>query len=217
MEESSKLTQTLGGSSEGMNNPFVALEKAKDAIILDRKLTRHVEENDLPKHRGNELSYAVKFHLAIIYEKNGMYSEAIETYTNILEEKRFKSHIARIRINMGNIYYMQQNYTKAIKMFRIALDHVSSSRSRGERKLRCSIHRTIGNIYVQVGRLRDAILDYEAVSMSSYNADIDTCFNLLLCYVQTGNSHKAKQTFSKMLSIARSGSPTSSCTSSRGM
>ncbi len=180
-------------------NPFLALEKAKDAIILDRKLTRHRETNELPKHRENELSYAVKFHLAIIYEKNGMYSEAIETYSSILEEKRFKPHMARIRINMGNIYYEQQKYTQAIKMFRIALDHAS----RGERKLRCSIHRTIGNIYVEVGRLRDAILDYEAVSMSS-NADIDTCFNLLLCYVQTGNINKAKQTFSKMMSIARS-------------
>lgn len=40
----------------------------------------------------------------------------------------------RLKVNMGNIYYKQGQYHKAIKMYRMALDQVPSS----QKNLRCA-------------------------------------------------------------------------------
>lgn len=189
MEESAQLID---------NDPFLALEKAKEAVKKDTTLTKHREDNSLSMQQGNDLTFATQFHLAVAYEKNDMLHEAIGTYSFLLKQKRYEACTGRIRINMGNVYYAQQNHTQAIKMYRMALDHTT----REEKALRFRIHRTIGNIFVEIGKLRDAILDYEAVSMNA-DADMETCFNLLLCYAQIGDVEKTKQTFLRMLSIAK--------------
>jgi intraflagellar transport protein 88 len=177
----------------------LALEKAKQAATLEKKLSEQRELNDSKQEHGVGLSFAVWFHLANAYEKNGMFSESIETYLFLLSKRKFHSsdYITRIRINMGSLHHSQKNYQESIKMYRMALDQLT----RDDRALRHRIHQMIGNIFVELGRLREAIFDYEAVVMSS-DADLETCFNLLLCYVQTGCTDKVKQTFMKMIGVA---------------
>lgn len=177
--------------------PFLALEKAKEAVKKNTQLVKYRDANSFPGRQGNDMSFASYFHLAIVYEKNGMYLDALDTYSNLLKQKQYEHCSVRIRSNMGNVYYSQKNFTQAIKMYRMALDQTTS---RDEKPLRFHLHRSIGNIFVKIGKLRDAILDYEAVSMSA-DADVETCFNLLLCYAHIGDLEKSKSTFLKILSV----------------
>ncbi len=176
-------------------DPFLALEKAKEAVRKNNTLCRHRKDHNLSA--GNDLTLASQFHLAVTYGQNGMFLDALETYNAIINQKRYDVWMVRIRINMGNLSYLQQNYADAIKMYRMALDQTTTN----EKPLRFYIHRTIGNILVEIGKLRDAILDYEAVSMSA-DADMETCFNLLLCYSHIGDVEKTKLTFLKILTIS---------------
>lgn len=177
---------------------FLALEKAKEAVKLEKKLSECRESNGSPEEHGIDLTFAVWFHLASVYEKNEMFSDSIETYSLLLRKRSFNSsdYISRIRINMGHLYHCLENYHESIKMYRMASDELP----REARSLRHSIHRTIGNIFVELGSFREAIVEYEAVVMSS-DADLETCFNLLICYIQTGSTDKVKQTFIKMISV----------------
>jgi intraflagellar transport protein 88 len=179
-------------------DPFLALDKAKEATRKDKTLTKHIEDHSLSLQEGSHLTFATWFHLALVYEKNGMNPEAIEIYSFLLKQKRNKSFLVRIRVNMGSLYHAEQNYTQAIKNYRMALDKTT----REEKPLRFRIHCAIGNIFVETGKLQDAILEYEAVAMNA-DADIETCFNLLICYAQVGDVEKAKHTFLRILAISK--------------
>lgn len=61
-----------------------------------------------------------------MYEQNEQYTEALNTYQLITKNRMF-SNAHRLKINMGNIYFKQGEYHKAIKMYRMALDQVPSS------------------------------------------------------------------------------------------
>lgn len=45
----------------------------------------------------------------------------------MITKNRMFSNAYRLKVNMGNIYYKQAQYSKAIKMYRMALDQVPSS------------------------------------------------------------------------------------------
>jgi intraflagellar transport protein 88 len=182
-------------------DPFLALDKAKEGSRKDKALAKYCEDHSLSLQQGGDLTFATWFHLAVVYEKNGMSQEAIETYSFLLKQKRYESFLMRIRVNMGNLYKSEQNYTQAIKNYRMALDQTT----REDKLLRFRIHRVIGNILVETGKLQDAILEYEAVAMNA-DADTETCFNLLVCYVQIGNVEKAKQAFLRILAICKESS-----------
>lgn len=53
-----------------------------------------------------------------------------------------------MRINMGNIYFEQQKYPAAIKMYRMALDQVALT----SRSVRNRILRNIGVAFMRVGQ-----------------------------------------------------------------
>jgi len=55
-----------------------------------------------------------------------MYSEALTTYHDIAKNKVL-AHGAKVKINMGNIYYKQNNPAKAIKMYRMAMDQLNNT------------------------------------------------------------------------------------------
>jgi intraflagellar transport protein 88 len=52
-----------------------------------------------------------------------MYNEALTAYSAIVKNKQF-SNAGRLRVNMGNIYFIQKKYPAAIKMYRMAMDQV---------------------------------------------------------------------------------------------
>lgn len=76
----------------------------------------------------------VLFTLANQYASNELYTEALNTYQMIIKNRMFPN-AHRLKVNMGNIYYKQGQYHKAIKMYRMALDQVPSS----QKNLRCPI------------------------------------------------------------------------------
>jgi intraflagellar transport protein 88 len=55
-----------------------------------------------------------------------MYTEALTTYQSIAKNK-FLVHGPKVKINMGNIYFKQGNPTKAIKMYRMAMDQLTNT------------------------------------------------------------------------------------------
>lgn len=61
----------------------------------------------------------------------------------------------RLRVNMGNIYYGQQKYTMAIKMYHMALDQTPNS----YKETRYRILRNIGNAFMQLGQYQVGNLD----------------------------------------------------------
>lgn len=63
----------------------------------------------------------VLFNLANLYYKNEMFIEALNTYTLMTKNKMF-ANVNRLKINMGNIYFQLGLFSKAIKMYRMALD-----------------------------------------------------------------------------------------------
>lgn len=67
-----------------------------------------------------------------------MYVEALNTYTLMTKNKMF-STVNRLKINMGNIYYKLGLYSKAIKMYRMALDQVPSNQKELRLKIVSSI------------------------------------------------------------------------------
>ena len=54
-----------------------------------------------------------------------MYIESLNTYTLMTKNKMFPN-VNRLKINMGNIYFNLGLFSKAIKMYRMALDQVPS-------------------------------------------------------------------------------------------
>ncbi|XP_045232843.2 intraflagellar transport protein 88 homolog isoform X8 [Macaca fascicularis] len=103
----------------------LALEKAKDAGRKERVLVRQREQVTTPENINLDLTYSVLFNLASQYSVNEMYAEALNTYQVIVKNKMF-SNAGILKMNMGNIYLKQRNYSKAIKFYRMALDQVPS-------------------------------------------------------------------------------------------
>ncbi|VUZ47214.1 unnamed protein product, partial [Hymenolepis diminuta] len=66
------------------------------------------------------------FNLANRYEQLGLYQEALNTYQAIIENN-ISPHAGRLKVNMGNIYFRQRKYAKAIKMYRMGLDQISKA------------------------------------------------------------------------------------------
>lgn len=60
------------------------------------------------------------------YCANEMFTEALNTYQVIVKNKMF-SNAGRLKVNMGNIYFRQKNFSKAVKYYRMALDQVPNT------------------------------------------------------------------------------------------
>lgn len=119
-----------------------ALNKAKEAASLDRTLLRLRDQNgDSSYHSFEHITFPVLFNLANIYAKSKMYVEALNTYAMMTKNKMFPN-VNRLKINMGNIYFQLGHFSKAIKMYRMALDQVPSN----QKELRLKISHNIGKI-----------------------------------------------------------------------
>jgi intraflagellar transport protein 88 len=175
-----------------------ALEKAKEAGKRERALCRQREQNGLADQINIDLTYSVCFNLANQYHASGMYTEALNTYSIIVKNKQY-AQSGRLRVNMGNIYYEQRKHPSAIKMYRMALDQIPNT----GREVRYKIMRNIGNSFVRLGQFQDAIASYEQIMEGS--ADLQTGFNLLLCYYALGDKERMKKGFTRLLSVRQPG------------
>ncbi|XP_070567544.1 intraflagellar transport protein 88 homolog isoform X4 [Ptychodera flava] len=172
----------------------LALEKAKEAGRKERVLVRQREQMAVNDQINLDLTYSVLFNLANMYEANEMFSEALNTYQVIVKNKMF-SNAGRLKVNMGNIYFKQRNYPKAIKFYRMALDQVPNT----HKDMRIKIMQNIGIVFVKMGQYTDAITSFSHIM--SEKPDYQTAFNLLLCYFGTGDRDKMKRSFQQLLQV----------------
>lgn len=172
-----------------------ALEKAKEAGKAERALTKFRENNNLSDQINYDLTYSICVNLANAYFYNKMYEEALNTYQLIVKNKQYPQS-GRLRVNMGNIYYEQKKYPQAIRMYRMALDQIPTT----GKELKFKIIRNIANAFVKLGQFQDAIENYETI-INGGSADIQTAFNLLLCYYARGDKDKLKKHFMKILNV----------------
>lgn len=141
-----------------------------------------------------ELTFAVCFNLGYQYQCGGLQSEALNTYTQIMKNKQF-THLGRLKVNMGNIYYKQKNFPLAVKMYRMALDLTPSA----YKETRYSILRNIGNALMRLGKYQDAVQAFELVMENK--VDHQTTYNLIVCYYVLENTEQMKNCFTKMLLV----------------
>ncbi|KAM9300252.1 intraflagellar transport protein 88 homolog isoform 1-T1 [Morus bassanus] len=172
----------------------LALEKAKEAGRKERVLVRQREQIATPENINLDLTYSVLFNLASQYAANEMYAEALNTYQVIVKNKMF-SNGGRLKVNMGNIYLKQRNYSKAIKFYRMALDQIPSV----HKEMRIKIMQNIGVAFIKTGQYIDAISSFEHIMSMSPN--LKAGFNLILCYFAVGNSEQMKKAFQKLIAV----------------
>lgn len=174
-----------------------ALQKSKDAMNRQKYLEKYLEENSLSDMLNSELYFSVALNLATLYEKNELYQEALKEYTNLTNAKNHEDGMeSYVRINMGNIYFKQANYSMAIKMYKKALDIVPTSI---KTSLSYKIMKNLGHSYVLNGDFMDAITTYEVIVDKS--SDFESAFNLLVCYYTKGDKEKMKNHFCDIVGI----------------
>lgn len=103
-----------------------ALEKAKEAVIKEKNLKRQRELQNASDSINLDITYVCLLNLAIQYQNNGLYQEALQKYNEIIKSKQFPQ-AGRLRVNMGNIYFEQKKYSISIKMYRMALDIIPAT------------------------------------------------------------------------------------------
>ncbi|KAF8569133.1 hypothetical protein P879_02769 [Paragonimus westermani] len=171
-----------------------AFEKAKEAGRKERVLVRQREQLGVADQINLDLTYSVLFNLANRYTACGMYQEALNTYQAIVRNKLF-AHAGRLKVNLGNIYFAQKNYTKAIKSYRMGLDQLPNT----HKLMRIKIMQNIGLTFVKLGQFSDAITSFEHIMQEE--PDAKTGFNLILCYFVTGDRNKMKYAFQQLLRV----------------
>eukprot|EP01112_Ceratiomyxa_fruticulosa_P007148 TRINITY_DN1846_c0_g1_i1.p1 TRINITY_DN1846_c0_g1~~TRINITY_DN1846_c0_g1_i1.p1 ORF type:complete len:797 (+),score=173.42 TRINITY_DN1846_c0_g1_i1:139-2529(+) len=181
-------------------DPREGLEKAKEAVKRERKLSKFRESNGLTEQLNQDLSYAVKFNLAVMYHQCQMYAEALSTYTLLVKNKQH-SQSYRLRVNMGNLYYEQKKYLMAIKMYRMALDQIPLGPDGSGKQTRCRISRNIGTAFVRMGQFSDAVSHLETVMEDS--PDHRSGLNLVVCYFSLGDKEKMMRSFELLLGMRK--------------
>ena len=187
------LEDSAKASVEGDNSR--ALEQAKEAGKKERQLSRFREEKGFSDQQNIDLHYAVIFNLAHQYHKNGQHQEALTSYQHIVKNKEFPQS-GRLRVNMGNIYFEQEKFPNAIKMYRMALDQIHSS---NEKEVRFKIMRNIGIAFLRMGQYGDAVQSFSDVMDNE--PDLTTGFNLVVCYYALGDREKMKKSFAALLAL----------------
>ncbi|XP_041772593.1 intraflagellar transport protein 88 homolog [Anopheles merus] len=188
------LEESIVASTGGKPDMATSLAKAKEASSLDRTLLRMRDQDGGTYTHNFDLTFFVLFNLANVYAKNEMYIEALNTYTLMTKNKMFPN-VNRLKINMGNIYFQLGLYTKAIKMYRMALDQVPGN----QKELRLKITHNIGILFIRMGQYSDAATSFEFIM--SEKGDLKTGLHLILCYYALGDVEKIKHAFQLLLDI----------------
>lgn len=179
----------------------LALDQAKDAVAKEKNLSRQREQAASEMPPNLDLMYCALFNLAVQYTNNQMYTEALSTYQLIVKNKAF-SNAGRLKLNMGNIYFYQGNYSKAIKFFRMALDQVPNT----HKDMRLKIMKNIALAFVHMGQLVDAVTSLEYIMAEK--ADFRTALHLVACQYELnvvaggGDRDKVRRSFLKLLDVA---------------
>ncbi|KAK6645118.1 hypothetical protein RUM43_001394 [Polyplax serrata] len=171
-----------------------ALSKAKEASSKERNLIRIQEHSGLSESHNLDLTFLVLFNLASQYTNNEMYTEALNTYVVMTKNKMF-SNASRLKVNMGNIYFKLQQYNKAIKMYRMAMDQVPNT----QKDFRIKIMHNIGTLFLKTGEILVACNSFEYIMQEK--PDFRAALQLVYCYQALNDPEKMKKAFLTMLNI----------------
>ncbi|OMJ89911.1 hypothetical protein SteCoe_7798 [Stentor coeruleus] len=171
-----------------------SLSLAKEAVSKEKKLRNLKEDAGAADQINIDLTYAACVNLGIQYQANGMFEEALNTYSLVVRNKDYPLS-GRLRVNMGNIYHTQEKYSSAIKMYRMALDQMQNI----GKHMKFQIMRNIANGFVKMGQFHEAIENYENIMQGE--PDHRAAYNLIICYYALGDTEKMKKTFIMLLSI----------------
>ncbi|XP_077473991.1 intraflagellar transport protein 88 homolog isoform X1 [Stigmatopora argus] len=186
------ITESCMAQSTG--NSQLALEKAKEAEKKERALVRQQEQSEDPDQINLDLTYAVLLNLANQCENNEMYPEALNHYLVIIKNKMFTT-AGRLKVNMANIWVKQKNYTKAVKFYRMALDHISDD----YKEMRIKIMQNIGTVFMLLGQYSEAVSSFEHIMRNS--ANVRSGYNLVLCYYAIRDAEGMKNAFHELLAV----------------
>lgn len=211
---------------------MAGLTKAKEASSMDRTLLRMRNQNGGNFTHNFDLTYSVDspisnqfiifdvilflqvlFNLANLYYKSEMFIEALNTYTLMTKNKMFPN-VNRLKINMGNIYFQLGLFSKAIKMYRMALDQVPGN----QKELRLKITHNIAVLFVKMGQYSDAATSLEFImgekggifqfkknfpveKTLNFFPDVKSGLHLVLCYYALGDTEKMKKAFQYLLDV----------------
>lgn len=175
-----------------------ALHLAKEAGRKERAFPKHCETHALADLVNVDLTYAVLFNLAHVYHLNGLWKEALQAYTPLVKNKQYTQG-GRLRVNMGNIYFEQQQFPAAIRMYRMALDQIPST----SKEVRHKIKRNIGAAQLRLGHYQDAAATFEDIMEGS--PDFQAGFNLVVCYYAIGEHDKMRRGFTNVITIPMEG------------
>lgn len=134
------------------------------------------------------------YNLANLYHSNGLFKEAINSYTIIVKNKQYPQ-ASRLRVNMGNIYFEQKKFPMAIKMYNMAFDGTLQE----NKEMKLKIKKNIAIAYIKLGAFGKAIEAYEDIINDQ--PDFETCFNLIICVFALGDKMKMKSYIERMLMI----------------
>lgn len=113
--------------------------------------------------------------LALMLEQNGLETEAMETYRALVQDRRL-GDVGRFRVNLGNLHFKRSEYTRAIKVYKMALDKVRLTLLKeivdlvilwqvpgSEKRLQIGIMKNIAAALMKLGRVRQAVEQYEHI------------------------------------------------------
>lgn len=176
--------------------------QAKDkCLVAMDKLQEFRKKN--PEYFNSELEFGIKLNLGLIYQYMNNLDEAKAIYSEILKNE---SHyipgiqVARVRVNIGNIHFKNENYKEAIKEYQKAYDKINKE----NKDLKANISRNIGLCYIRMVNFEGAIDCYNsAVQLSP---DVKTTMNLLLCQLTTDNNkEQIMKVYNMLLDISTYG------------
>ena len=92
-----------------------------------------------------ELEFCLELNLALIYEGLKMYDDARQIYTDISQKEKYYPPgimFQRVRVNLGNLYYIKGDYNKVITEWKKALDKIAKE----NKDIRGAILKNIANV-----------------------------------------------------------------------
>ena len=161
------------------------------------KLKDFKEKNN--EYFNAEMEFGIQLNLALIFEGLKMFEDAKQMYLEIVQKENYYTPgimFQKIRINLGNLYYNQGEYKKAITEWHKAVDKISKD----NKEMRGSILKNIALAYIKLGSYNDAIDNFtESVK---FKEDMKTCMNLLLSNLAGNKIDKTKEVFNLMLEVS---------------
>ncbi|KZS02119.1 Intraflagellar transport protein 88 [Daphnia magna] len=152
----------------------VALDKAKEAVNKEKSLIRQKEQSGMGES-NNDLAFMVLFNLANQYVANGLFSEAMSSYQQLIKNRTF-ANIGRLRLNIANLHFRLGQYALALKQYRMALDQVPAHFT----TLRTKIMQNIGLLFIKMGQYNDACTSFEFVMQEKPDFKTGMTYYLIL-------------------------------------